>query len=419
MLGELSTNDLATLCKSANINKWAKYKPIKLAKVFNITEKDRISAKYGLNFTKNSVLTKMFQYGAVVPQSSYSLSSILNAASGWTYTRPSGGSESPYRLADFINDDYPSYNGYDHKSTPPLGKFGECKIGLDTYNNGSISTSPSSHDSNAANVNLTGTSLLYTNFSCRWTGTDNISQSWQSIGMVDSNTIPINGILDTNNGYYRLGLVIQAYNNWYLIVSSSTFKELNADTSKQSAAPKWICPNFMSNTFCISEMSQHLNSAGTFIAKAIPCIVKNATISVSNKSSQVKLQSDGEIFCAPEGGITIQVTVQKTQNLVLHFSVITYYTGKNVNLGNGESWNNFPIYGLGLVYDGSGTLPKSYNVAANVTITYQAGANNRVTLSGINVKATFPSGSVPGTRIIDRNVPNYPAVGIVSSNVSW
>lgn len=43
VLGE-SSNDVATLCKSANINKWAKYKPMSIAKPFNITERDRPTA---------------------------------------------------------------------------------------------------------------------------------------------------------------------------------------------------------------------------------------------------------------------------------------------------------------------------------------------------------------------------------------
>lgn len=414
-----SSNDLATLCKADNINKWAKYKPIKLSKLFDITEKDRISAKYGLSFTKNAVLTTMFQRASVISQSSYSLDSIIKAASAWTYIKPTGGANSPYRLEDFINVDFPRYNGYDKSTLPPLGNFNYSNIGLDVYNNGSVSTLSSSYDSTAANINLTGTALLYTNFSCRWAGTDNISQSWQSIGMVSSNVIPINNILDANDGYYRLGLVIQAYSNWYLVVSSSTFKELNKDTNKQNNAPRWICPNFMSNTVCLYEINQHLNNRDKFTAKAIPCIVKNAMISVNGNSSNTKLQSDGEIFCAPEGGISIGITFVKTLSPVIHFNVISWFTGQYVNIGSGESWNNFPLYGLGIEFDGSGTLPKTYNVVANVTITCQAGANNRVTLSDIRVKATFSSGTEAGTRIIDTSVPNYPALSIESSTISY
>ena len=389
-----------------------------IAKPFNITEQDRANCRYGLDFTTNSLLTNEFRRGSSFSLSTYSLTNVLDAASEWTYSRPRGGSSSPYRLGDFVNNETLT-DGYSAKTSAPLGGFSNGVIGLDSYKTRTISTSPGKTDSSALNVSLEGTSLLYTSFKCRWAGSDLYSQSWQALGMVGSDVIPINNILDINNGYYRLGLVIQAYSNWYLVVSSSTFKELNKDTNKQNNAPRWICPNFMSNTVCLYEINQHLNNSGNFTAKAIPCIVKNAMISVNGNSSNTKLQSDGEIFCAPEGGISIAITFVKTLSPVIHFNVISWFTGQYVNVGSGESWNNFPLYGLGIAFDGSGTLPKTYNVVANVTITYQVSANNRVTLSDIRVKATFSSGTNAGTRIIDTSVPNYPALSIESSTISY
>lgn len=62
MLGELSTNDLATLCKSANINKWSKNKPIKHNCLFKPTEAQKKEANYGIsNVPYYRLLGKMTQ----------------------------------------------------------------------------------------------------------------------------------------------------------------------------------------------------------------------------------------------------------------------------------------------------------------------------------------------------------------------
>lgn len=87
----VSSNDLATLCTSSNINMWAKCKPVSYAKAFDITDAEKKTVNYGLTVptTTDTVLS-----GAKIK-------SI--AASNWGYTKPSGGSSSPYRLGDFKN----------------------------------------------------------------------------------------------------------------------------------------------------------------------------------------------------------------------------------------------------------------------------------------------------------------------------
>ena len=273
-----------------------------IAKPFNVTERDRANCRYGLDFTTNSLLTKEFRGGSSFSLSAYSLTNVLAAASEWTYSRPRGGGSSPYRLGDFVNNETLT-DGYSAKTSAPLGGFSNGVIGLDSYKTRTISTSPGKTDSSALNVSLEGTSLLYTSFKCRWAGSDLYSQSWQALGMVGSDVIPINNILDINNGYYRLGLVVRGVSNWYLCVSSSTFKEINTNTERQTSAPRWICPNLMSNTRLIDEVLEHMNSHEEYYATAVPCIVKNAIISVSGLICTTKLQSDGEIYCVPEGKV--------------------------------------------------------------------------------------------------------------------
>ena len=418
VLGE-SSNDLATLCKSANINKWAKYKPMSIAKPFNITERDRANCHYGLDFTTNSLLTKEFRRGSSFSLSTYSLTNVLDAASEWTYSRPRGSSSSPYRLGDFVNNETLT-DGYSAKTSAPLGGFSNGVIGLDSYKTRTISTSPGKTDSSALNVSLEGTSLLYTSFKCRWAGSDLYSQSWQALGMVGSDVIPINNILDINNGYYRLGLVVRGVSNWYLCVSSSTFKEVNANTERQTLAPRWICPNLMSNTRLIDEVLEHMNSHEEYYATAVPCIVKNAIISVSGLICTTKLQSDGEIYCVPEGKVNFALQIKKTAAYTVHFTVAVYVTKQMINVGNGESWNNYPVEGFDIVFDGNGVLTQDYTVEALISFTYQSGVKERKQVSNYKVTGSMKKGSAAGTRVHSDNPPSYPAVGsIVVQRITW
>lgn len=87
------TNDVGSLCKHTNVNKWSKWKPVSLAKVTGLTESDLSSVKYG--FT--------------IPSANAAESDTLSAS--WIYNKPAGGCASPYRLGDFRN--------YQHSSEIP------------------------------------------------------------------------------------------------------------------------------------------------------------------------------------------------------------------------------------------------------------------------------------------------------------
>ena len=87
-IGE-GSNDVGTLCESTKINKWSKWKPIRLNKVTGITESDLVSVDYGL-----MPMTSSTNYAIVV-------------GSKWAYNQPRGGAYyEPYRLGDFRNYDH-------------------------------------------------------------------------------------------------------------------------------------------------------------------------------------------------------------------------------------------------------------------------------------------------------------------------
>ena len=80
-IGE-GSNDVGTLCKSAKINKWSKWKPVKLAQVVGIDETQLKTINYGLTFPRTNV------YNVIAQQK-------------WSHDRPAGTATTPYRIGDF------------------------------------------------------------------------------------------------------------------------------------------------------------------------------------------------------------------------------------------------------------------------------------------------------------------------------
>lgn len=91
-----SHTDLATLCKDTNIKKWARRKPVSCAKIGVMTNADFVSVHCGLSHTTNTLVD----------------SNGRPRNDTWTYTKPSGGANSPYRLSDF--------DGYYSQAPRPL-----------------------------------------------------------------------------------------------------------------------------------------------------------------------------------------------------------------------------------------------------------------------------------------------------------
>lgn len=114
-----SSTDLGTLCLASNINKWARYKPIRYNKVGVITEAERRSVNYGL-YIKPQANDDIYLVGIVRaclfnPNGNY-----------WVYQQPRGANwNEPYRLSDFAknpNDSGQTINiaGYQSVANPPF-----------------------------------------------------------------------------------------------------------------------------------------------------------------------------------------------------------------------------------------------------------------------------------------------------------
>lgn len=100
-----NTFDLGRLCTHANINKWAKYKPIHHSGLQILSESARTDRQGDGEY-----------YGVKIRMDSMAMSSLHNVT--FAYNRPKGGASSPYRLSDFINENGTA--GYNHLAQPSV-----------------------------------------------------------------------------------------------------------------------------------------------------------------------------------------------------------------------------------------------------------------------------------------------------------
>ena len=115
--------DLDDIIANGNINKWAKYKPIVRATVDTVSGQwDRnnntwlASANWWRGGDGHCGLTfSVFSELGTLTNSSTFLYKLYHLQLPWTYTKPSGGSNSPYRLQDFAK--------YDSDAVPCVGQL--------------------------------------------------------------------------------------------------------------------------------------------------------------------------------------------------------------------------------------------------------------------------------------------------------
>jgi len=123
VLGIAGTS-LEDVCTSANINMWAKYKPVVYNTIFTLTDAQRESANYGIH---NIPTWGLVQHGEVGKMLNFWLLAYKTDANApdcgvqqdyWNYLKPDGGYQAPYRLTDFVKN---TVLGYFHDAEPPIG----------------------------------------------------------------------------------------------------------------------------------------------------------------------------------------------------------------------------------------------------------------------------------------------------------
>ena len=128
--------DLASLCKDNNINKWAKYKSVRYARIGIMGSSDWIAANYGITdiptWTRLSYMSIfLFSTERGSLSSVYwpecDISKGVLSIDYFAWNKPVGGTNSPYRLSDF--------NGYFHNAEAPIGDIVQTSIYIDATGN--------------------------------------------------------------------------------------------------------------------------------------------------------------------------------------------------------------------------------------------------------------------------------------------
>lgn len=126
-----------TVYSRVKINKWAKYKPVKRAKIAPLEISDRVAVNYGItNIPTWANINKMANFWLGINTGITNAPDCGIQADYWTYERPTGGGNSQYRLTDF--SEYPlSANayGYFHRAEAPIDYHGVSQYAINPKGN--------------------------------------------------------------------------------------------------------------------------------------------------------------------------------------------------------------------------------------------------------------------------------------------
>jgi len=142
-------NDIGGLITYGNINKWAKYKPIRSNKLGILNDTDRANAQQGLSISPDDSL------GTPTNASTF-LGKLVAGQLGWEYLRPRGGSNSPKEWFRFLD-----FDGYNSECVCPVGDV-VTDIPIDTSGNATIAwdmITVGSDNVQLSDINIGGSSL--------------------------------------------------------------------------------------------------------------------------------------------------------------------------------------------------------------------------------------------------------------------
>ena len=245
--------DLGKLCTNENINKWAKYKPVRYSSIDSVTgqwdfinKTWRASATWWKAGGTCGFNIETFSSLGNPDTSSTFLYKLKNGQLEWTYLRPRGGNSEAFRLQDFAS--------YYHDAVNPMGEIGATTIWLDNQYR----------------------------FSLDWD-----MQAVEETNLRHSD-ISING---TSLANYYLGVFMWKNNTWKVVTSQNTLGSesfsinINAD---QSWIGNWnIIPFYSDHAIPInSEMT-----TGTYLSANIQ---EPITISLHPSSSIIKIDVQAE-----------------------------------------------------------------------------------------------------------------------------
>lgn len=325
ILGSAKYN-IESLCTDPHINKWAKYKPLRVNKIEPLNQEDRQSANQGL-IAKKFVLPDSLEV------------SVIPDTIDWVYNGPVGKKASPYRLSDFVGD---SNTGYDSNAKPP---------------------SQSPNDISLPKNKIDGD--VYVTVKCKLG-----ESSYANIGGVEGKVdLPINQLnlgSNLNNGTWRFGVAAYVPNdsgNYTIRLFSSTG---TIPTNFLNNMGNTVLPRLYTNTQLIEDIKNNED-------KPITCIVflSNSLILNDNGNGSRWVSGGSNNYFLPHGGkFTITATsVENSIKCAFESASISYQQNWN-NIGGITFNTNNEGVTLGLARPSSlGITQKEIKIEMLVNIT--------------------------------------------------
>ena len=249
-------NDDGELCTHTNINKWAKYKPLKYSKIYELNSTDMLSVNYGIKdiptWTRLDYMsTFLFSTSRASLSQTYwpecdrdRTPSASLASEYWAYERPTGGSASPYRLTDF--------NNYYHFAVAPVENMESPFINISPEGLLQISfpKGPVDNPYTLLLEDLTYPGTMNQSISNMYFGVlmkkTSGGATYASLMMSGSNYVKIGDVSSAR--YFVVGIQLTASQasfigtwNIYPIISKNTFPQLTTDLSTYNSG-KFIAP---------------------------------------------------------------------------------------------------------------------------------------------------------------------------------
>ena len=339
ILGE-DSNDLHDLCISDNINKWAWYKPVRYPSVKVINEDIRRAAKYGLSYTENTAAKQLLQTPSEQKFNEAALSSE------WIYLKPQGGTNSPYRLSDFVLEEQEGGTGaligYKHDTKPPFEireavwkvSYAELSSVANTYfveNDSSDQYDWSIKIYSSATGPRIWAGKQFYDYKMKY---DSLSQ--YDINGPDSLAIPMKSLFGSNDNidgqdnYWRIGMIVYVPrpDNPFvgLFVSQKTLYSVKHGINGSNI--QYLSVDMCTNQELAYTMKLYMDSINenecTF--RALPVLVENATIGYESAQgpqpdnfsgqswhglSKIITGNNVKIYSLPTGSTEIEIKVNK------------------------------------------------------------------------------------------------------------
>ncbi|MBQ3700837.1 MAG: hypothetical protein II886_13185 [Prevotella sp.] len=445
-IGSTTYNVTWTVRRSADINKWAKFKPVKVAKIGRLTYSEIADAKFGLVPALNTIL-KTFgdgSGGANVTDSTV-LENILNANLDWTYNRPTGGTNSPYRLTDFYAPaDNDGGYGYYHDTPQPMSGVSDWGLNLKDIETclGSIPyTAGSPISAWKVGVNTGIAAPVYSRLSFRFG-----SSSYDNVGGMDVKAIPLNDLLGIMNTaeYWRLAIAVQVPSSEGNLQTMRFFSSRWSflDAHEQSNSPSLVLPCLSTNqTLCnyIVEYADYLKTVSgtdvigntrtseaspTFRLPACLCLVKSMFLdrdSINgNTYNHCKIGGESLIYSTPSAMSRFEIIVTDNKNYsntdAYQLAVISNVsTGTYAQMGE-ESWKRHEIRAA-VLQQKEYAMPNT-TIYYRVTYSYVAGYSGNTPLIITNTAEGEVTLATSGNTLVSLTLAGGPSLTISERTLS-